>query len=156
MPPDHPAEAEAGAPPVRGSAGPLLWLWRAAFWAGAALLAGISLLPMPGVPGEAELGSLELAKHPAAYFALAVAGLQGWPGRAAAVAAGTALFGAALELLQGALPESFERSMSADDIVGNAVGIALAWAFMRAWARLPLPPGRRAWALARARRRGAD
>lgn len=108
--------------------------WRAAFWAGVAVLVTASLLPGGGMLGADAPGQFGLAKHPAAYFVLASVGLRAWR-RGTPVAAGLVLLGVAIELLQGALPDSFERSMSAGDVAGNVVGVAAAWAAALAWAR---------------------
>lgn len=100
-----------------------------AFWLLLAVLTALALLP-----GNLPLPTTgwDKANHVLAFVALGGLGLLCWPLRSLSVLAALAFYGAAIEVAQ-----SFTPTRSADwhDLVADVVGLALAYALLRARAR---------------------
>lgn len=96
-------------------------LSRAAFPIGLLLVVALSLIPQEAMPPT---GLWDKANHVLAYAALAATGSLAYRGVRSwvLVAVGLLILGAALEVVQSALPD---RVASFHDVAANAVGVAL-------------------------------
>ena len=108
--------------------------WRAVFWFGVIVLCGVSLVPQQDLP---QTGVLDKWTHVAAYFVVMAASypayLSARPLSEIAISIGLVVLGAALEIVQGFLPD---RIMSLTDALANAGGVLLAIIAFQIGARL--------------------
>lgn len=103
-------------------------LQRAGFWALAACVAVLSLVPGSSLPDQGPFLLWDKAQHALGFAALAAWGLLAYPQRPWQVLLGLLAFGAAIELAQACTPwrQADARDWLAD-AVGVALGAALAW-----------------------------
>lgn len=109
---------------------------RLAFW-----LALLAVLVLALLPQAAELPSTgwDKSNHLLAFSVLSGLGCLGYPGRTIRVLPALIAFGALVEALQSLTPD---RHAEAADLVADALGVLLGWAFIAGWR----------WACARALR----
>lgn len=124
--------------PMRAVANPCPWTrwgrfwWRCAFVLCALVVCALSLAPPTALPPSA-FSVWDKAQHALAFVALAVLGLQAYPGRWGRLWLGLLLLGAAIELAQAAVGW---RQGDVADWVADAVGVALGTGLFRALRRL--------------------
>lgn len=88
-----------------------------------AMMVGVLVLSLlPPSAGSVVTVGWDKANHASAFFALAVLGLGGYPGRTAFVCAGLLGYGVLVELLQGT---TTWRAAEAADLLADAIGIAV-------------------------------
>jgi VanZ family protein len=118
---------------------PLRWTrgrWRAVFVAGALALLPLALMPFE-MDKKSGFAHGDKVAHIIAFACLAYTAARGWPQRTRVIVLTLAAYGVAIELLQALTPlRSASLSDVAADIVGVAVGLALARGWMRARARV--------------------
>jgi VanZ family protein len=102
----------------------------AAFVAGCAVVAWLSLVPAEDLP---PVGIADKVKHFAAYTALTGLGLWTFATGRMRLALGLLAFGVAIELLQAAMDVG--RRNEAADVLANVLGIATALGLARLFAR---------------------
>lgn len=97
--------------------------WRAAFLACALAVLVLATLPLQQMPLP-DTG-WDKTNHLAAFLVLGLLGQRAWPGAPVACCLGLLGYGAAIELLQSALPY---RAAEWADLVADAAGLMLALA----------------------------
>lgn len=113
-----------------------LWGWRCAFVLCVLVVCGLSLTPPTTLPPSA-FSMWDKAQHALAFVALAVLGLQAYPGRWGRLWLGLLLLGAAIEVAQSVVGW---RQGDVADWVADAVGVALGvvlFRTLRRWGVLP-------------------
>lgn len=102
-----------------------------AFWVCAAAVLVLALGP---VPAQEPLTGWDKSNHVLAFFVLGVLGQLAWPERCKVLLLALAGYGLTIELLQMFVPGRHAHGL---DLVGDALGLALAWLLVQ------LPPVRR-------------
>lgn len=99
-------------------------LWRVVFWFGVVAICGVSVVPQQELP---QTGILDKWQHVAAYLVLMAVSYPAYarsgPRTELGIGVGLVVLGAALEVVQGLLPD---RVMSFADGIANAAGVFLA------------------------------
>ena len=100
---------------------------RLTFWVAALVVLYFALAP---VPEREPLTGWDKANHVVAFGGLAVLGLLGWVSRERLVLTGLIGYGVLIEVLQLA---TVDHHFDLQDLVADAVGLAVGWCAWRAW-----------------------